>query len=663
MQRASAVRYQLERAQKLYVRGETETASRLVFGSLLLLDQDDATNAALGAAGPTLLQTAHEAARRGDSGRALGLYRLAQSRLPQSQVGDVKHHIAALSAFDQALVSQDALLRSGEEARALLLTALVDPSQPAYYRARDQVLTWLKQSITDDSLNEASDAPLAREKAMEAFRAQRSGAPALISLSLRQGEPRAALTALASVGLEDAVPRALERVIEGAAEGSSQRYIELYHMLDAARRAEDGELGLPRALLDAAVFWAAILAAQNGPGDMDHTLPLAVSLIEFEMGEVAANLMGRAANPELSRQALEFCLSLGLRAILDQGSAGEVDAAERTFAELRPLLLLAEAPAIGRIEPRPATLGRALAEAEIEAGRLVIALPRLEAAFTAAPSPEGGVRLATVLVKVGKSEAALKVLEQSVALAQANGDLYLESVAETELYRLERKLGQTTNARGHLDRALARILTARSLELSVLSRSALERQLAVVLEFYGDSAGRRRAYARAMEASRNIPSELKRTLTEMARSALVERDLPLAREATHYAVEFELPEEDGVYIALWQLLLEGELKVASDGMPQGLLQGAGQLRGWPFHLRQWGLGRLKPSELMLLAQTATQRAEANFYIALQDTSGNREKLLREVIASPTVSLVEASIAESLLVQAPKEPLPAGIIIP
>jgi tetratricopeptide (TPR) repeat protein len=663
MQLASAVRYQLMRAQKLYARGENETAAQLVYGSLLLLRQDDAIDAALADAGPTLLQTAHEAARRGDSGRAFGLYQLAEPRLAPSQIQDVRGHLQALKAFEGALESKDSLVRSGEQARSFLHAALVDPSKAAYTRGQDQVLSWIKESIADDSFNSPDDAPLAREKALEAFRAQRGGAPALISLALRQGEPKSALRALASVGLEDAVPRALERVINRASEGSSERYVELYHMLDAARRAEDGEVGLPRALLDAAVFWSALLAAQNGEGEMDDLLPLAVSLVEFEMGDVAAHLLGRTATENLSRQGLEFCLSLGLRAILDQGAAFEVEAAERTFQELRPLLELAQAPAFARIEPSPATLGRALAEAELVTGRLDSAVPRLEAAFDSAPTPEGGVRFATVLNKVGQTERALKVLERSLALAQASGDLFLESVAETEIYKTYRQLGQRELGRSHLDRALARILTARSLELSVLSRSALERQLALVLEYYGDSAGKRRAYARAIDASRNIPSELKRTLTDMARSALVERDLPLAREATHHALELELPDEDGIYIALWQALLEGELAVASDGMPQELLQAAGDVRGWPYHLRQWGLGKLGPSEILLFAQGEMERAEARFYVGMRERGALREKALKEVSASRTVSLVEASIAEALLRGDAKEPLPAGVIIP
>jgi tetratricopeptide (TPR) repeat protein len=381
------------------------------------------------------------------------------------------------------------------------------------------------------------------------------------------------------------------------------------------------------------------------------------------MGEVSAHVLGQLATPELSKEAMSFCLELGLQAIMGHARVGEIDAAERALSELAPLLEVAKAPKFARIGPSPAALSRVLAESELEAGRLDQALPRLEAAAETSPTAEGWIRLASLKLKLAKPDAALAALDQAVRLAQAGGDLYAESVAETNAYKVLLRMANRDQARVRLGNALQRLLTLRSLDVGILSRAALERQLATILEFYGQHDAVERAYSRALLESRASPVELRQTLIDTARSALMGRNLRMARDATHYALELGLESEDAIYIALWQSLLEQELAAESNGMPLQVFESAKDAEGWSLHLRQWGLGKLSPGELMQSAKKPSERAEADFYEGMRIRGDARSAALARVVSVPTLSLIEANMAEALLHPAEPEPLPQGTILP
>jgi tetratricopeptide (TPR) repeat protein len=404
-------------------------------------------------------------------------------------------------------------------------------------------------------------------------------------------------------------------------------------------------------------------AAQHGEPEPDTFLPFAISLLEFEMGEVAAHVLGQLATAELSKEAMSFCLELGLQAILGHAEVGEIDAAERAFSELAPLLEVLKAPKFAHVGPGPAALSRVLAESELEAGRLDQALPRLEAAAETAPTAEGWIRLASLKLKLDKPEASLAALDQAVRLAQARGDLFAESVAETNAYKVLVRMGNREPARVRLGNALQRLLTLRSLDVGILSRAALERQLATILEYYGQHDAVERAYSRALLQSRASPAELRQTLIDTARSALVGKNLRMARDATHYALELGVESADAIYIALWQSLLEQELSVESNGMPLQVFESAKDATGWALHLRQWGLGRLSPGELMRNAKRPSERAEADFYDGMRASGEARKAALARVVNVPTLSLIEAGIADTLLRPGAPEPLPQGTVLP
>src|SRR5690606_17715952 len=106
-----------------------------------------------------------------------------------------------------------------------------------------------------------------------------------------------------------------------------------------------------------------------------------------------------------------------------------------------------------------------------------------------------------------------------------------------------------------LERALQRALTARAMDLPQVPVTAVERALARTLEDFGKQAAARRAYSRALDASRRNTGELSFTLTEMARSALTTGDVRLSRQATREALDLNVESSELIYIALWQSIV------------------------------------------------------------------------------------------------------------
>jgi tetratricopeptide (TPR) repeat protein len=229
------------------------------------------------------------------------------------------------------------------------------------------------------------------------------------------------------------------------------------------------------------------------------------------------------------------------------------------------------------------------------------------------------LELAAIYRQAGRRDRALEAIDRAVQLAQAEGQLYTEAVAETERFEIEQEQGRLDEAAASLRRALERILTVRSLDLPVLSRAAIERQLARILEHYGDRDGVRRAYERALTESRGVSFELTATLTEMARASVTMADLELGRSALRSGVELGIESEGLLYLALWQLIVERTKSVPSNGLPVQVLEASGDLRGWLRGLRGWGLGRITGPELVRLADTKVEEVEGIFYTAILAT--------------------------------------------
>lgn len=663
---ASVVQFQLRRAEELFSQGHHEAALAVGHGALLLLQKEDAVDAALAQRTGALLPLAHAAARTGDIGRARALYQLTLEFTGDSHLRTtVEQHLENLREFSRATQAPTALLRAGEQADQDLSAAWVNPRQEIYQTAQKSILAWMQLALTQDLPEGGPSTRLERDEAIEAYRAMRSGVPALIALGLRQGEPLAPLAILDAAELSQAIAPGVRLRLEAAGTaGSTEAYLDLFRLFDSVRRETESEANLPPLISEGASFWTTVELYRASPGHLQHAMPLAMSLLDVGMPEVASVILAQNVHRTSAPEALAWSISLLLKGMLELNETNQLAAARQSFLEAAPLLELADEPRFQGIRPEPARVYSLLAALEIRSAHLDRALPLLQQAVERLPSADLLLRLAHVYRQQGNTTAAREVLHQAITAAGQAGDLLQEGMAEEFLFQLERAEGKQTEAAAALRRALERALTVRALDLSVVSEAAVERFVARLSEHYGNSRAVRRAYDRARVASRSTPSELEITLIDMSRSALTTGDVHLARAATRAAYDSNLSPDQSVYIALWQKLTERRKQTPSDGLATELLSQTTQVSGWIASLRQYGLGQLSVTELLDAAQTLPERTEAEFYQALAESSEKQGgELLRKVAESPALDLIEVKMARDWNHADQPFPLPSDLTLP
>jgi hypothetical protein len=662
---AGVVQYQLSRAEALFREGFGREAEDVVTGALLLLRHDDELLSATRGQEKALFEAAHAAARQGDAGRARALYELAL-RVAESPVimADAKDHLQALSDFVESTQGTTDLERIGEQTRNALARAVVDPSAGAYLDARDGIVRWMQAALASPAGEMQPTTRAERELALEGYRAIRTGAPALIALSSRQGSPASALSTLESANLDRALPPGLYALINDAhRKNNPEAWLELFRQIEGMREAEGGsETRLPRYLPDAASFWTAIKLYRSSPGKIEHAMPLAMILVEFGMPEVASSLLSQNASGDTGDQALSWSLALVLRGLLELSRTDQLHAARRSYKEAAKLLDLTNARP--RQRPGSAEAESLMAALETRHGYAERALPLLESSSRQIQSPETLLRLAQLQAQQGQLPKATRTILTAVDLAQKSGDLLMEARAEEALFRAHRAAGDRNRASAALDRALARTLVLRQMEVSTVETATLERQLARLLEYYGRTREMRQAYQRALDASRSSALEIEITLTDMARAALTTGDLNLGRRATQSALDFGLPPENSIYIALWQQILEQRTGANADGLSREVLTRAGKARGWLDSLRKFGLGEIAAADLDALARSIPEKAEAQFYraLSLPHAKLSRDKLA-PIAESGALDLIEVRIAQDLILAEQPFELPQEVRLP
>lgn len=658
---AGIVQYQLERADKLFSSGHVAQAEDVVTGALLLLRHDDELLSATRGRGSALLFAATVAARSGDAGRARALYELAQEVTTDDKVlGDIREHLKAITSWNASTAGATALEQAGQGARQALARSVVDPRAERYLDARSQIIDWMQAALRHSSAEVDPSSSEERELALESYRAVRTGAPAMIALNLRQGTPASAISALEDADLERALPPGVRALLSSASEQNDpDAWLELFRQLEGLRTEGPSETQLPRYLADGASLWAAIGLYRASEGGVDNAMPLSMILVEFGMPEVASVILADNCSAETTDEALAWSISLVLRGLLELSSSDQLLAARRSFAEAGPLFQLAQRD--GYRGPSPARAYMLMAALETRYGHVPRALPLLESSVSMEQSAGVYLRLAQLQFQQKETKAALSSVKRAVDLAQNSGDLLLESEAEEVQFRFLRSMGELADAEQALERALSRVLVLRNMDVSLQRAAPVERQLASILGYYGRETDVRSAYDRALEASGSDLLELEVTLTDMARAALTLGDVRLARLATQSAIDFGLPAENLIYIALWQQLLESRSSTTRDGLSREVLSRAEKARGWLGTLRKFGLGEIPQEQLSAAASGIPERAEADFYQALSGPQG--DSALNEIAASPAVDLIEVRIAQDLVAEAPVFELPEDVVLP
>lgn len=661
---AGVVQYQLTRAAKLFERGYSVEGEDAVTGALLLLRHDDELLSATRGQGEALLQAAHAAARSGDGGRAQALYELTLRVHEDPAVkADVQQHLEALDAFRIANQGKSALERIGEQTREDLARSVVDPSSDTYLKAKSGLVRWMHAAVSSRALEDGGEAMTAEQRdiALEAYRAFRTGAPAMIALNLRQGTPAAAVTALEDAQLGAALQPGIKALLEATTKSdSAEAWMTLFRQFDDQRNQPEPEASFPRYVTDAAAFWAAVSLYRASPGPIEHAMPLGMTLVEFGMPEVASSLLSQNSDAETSADALSWSVTLVLRGLLELSRTDQLEAARRSYSAAKPLFQRAETlPPEG---PHPARAQALMAALETRHGFAKRALPLLQNSVKLHAEPGTELRLSRLFEQAAKPKEALRHASRAVEIAQESGDLLNEARAEETLFRLFCAQDDTKRAAAALERALRRILVLRDMELPTVSEASVERQLGSILEYYGATHEVQSAYRRALVASRTSYAEIEITLTDMARAGLTLGDFKMTAEAVKSALDKGLPAENAVYIALWHQLALGRNKKPNDGLSHQVFSQALDATGWLHTLKGFGLGEVKASDLTKHARRIPEKTEARFYQAMSSGHAVDRKTLLSVADSPAVDLIEVRIASDLTI--PDDfALPSDIVLP
>jgi hypothetical protein len=651
------VRRQFARAADRFAAGHPKAGLAALTGALYLMRAGEFRPEMLAGASAALSDGAAEVARVGNEGRSLALYDMLITLLPSgAESQGVRAHLAAIAHWEALTQSSGPMQQAGAAEREAVDRSLFDPTHRALDQARDKTLAWLKNALDYDSAELPIRTMSDRDEAIEAYRAIRAGGATLVALYLRHGDAQGALDAIDKADLTRVIPPGLRDRLERAAQDDDPNaWADLYHLFAGAEQTEQPDTGLDAGLAAAGAWGAAVGLYRSGPSSLASAMPLAVQLLRYGMAEAAPIVLSDALGSAPRPAEVSAAMTLVLRAVISENAIDQNAAAERTYRAAAPIMALAESRRLrGEVNPSPARLRYVMGALDAQAGELTGALPLLRAAVRDEPSMSALNLIAAIERQQNDDADALKSLARVSAIARAAHLPVAEADALLSAFSIHRELKQDDEARQALSKALARALEARKLARTAAEQSRAERELARVLENYGDERGARRATLRAYEAARSDRNELTATVLDAARRALTHRDLQEGRDAVQRALDANLGDEDLVYAALWLRLLERQLHVSGDGLAEQAFDSVEDASGWPAKLKSWARGKLTNQELLAAARGRSQDTEAAFYTAMSDEVSGKQQAalpkLEQVAQSPAIDLIEVSIARDLLAE-------------
>jgi cellulose synthase operon protein C len=670
---AGVVQRQLDRSGRRFDAGYRGDALTSVRGAILLVRAGEARDTMWQNGSRALEAAANEIARSGNEGQAYALYSLLlRSRAKPEVVKGTRQHMQAIDAFDSHDRNHGPVETVGKLQRVAAHRALLDPSTETLKAASAAALAWIRAAMHSDVTERFAEANFDREEAVEAFRAIRSGAATIAALYLRHGDPQGALEFLEQNDLGRVVPTALRGRLERAANGGDvQAFGDLFRLFEAATEADEPETAIDADIAAGAAFGIAVELYRRAPENSSATGMLAALMIEYGMAEAVPHLLIPAIGNNPSPDALGYAIELVEQGLTSLGRVSEVEGARRLLADSAPLLKLAGQPRLqSRFQSKVARVRFLLGAIETREGNLVQAQALLKQAASGQSQLETWSLLSQVERQLGDYTAAIGSLARLIEVCREKAILLSESEALATLYELELQLGHVQAANSALDLALRRALDARQSARTPVEQSRAERALARVLELFGSHSSAVRALGRAIDAARADSGQYTASVLETSRMALTHEDINGAKLAVREAKRGGLMPEDEVYIGTWLRILERQKHEAGDGTVEEALGNLDDVSMWPAKLRAWTLGQIDAKALADFASTPSQRTEALFYRAMQSRiDGNvaeTQRLLEQVVRSPSVELVELTIARDMLRAAanhtpPK--LPTDVTVP
>jgi cellulose synthase operon protein C len=670
---AGVVEQQLHRAARRFETAHRAEGLAAVRGALLLVRAGESRDSMWKDGSFALEAAANEVARGGNEGQAYALYSLLlRSQAKTTALEEARRHLEAIRTFNGHSQDHGPVESAGKLQRIATHRALLDPSKESLDLASTATLNWLRTALHSDVTERFAEASFDREEAVEAFRAIRSGAATIVAIFLRHGDPLAALEFLEQNDLSRVTPAPLRDRLEHAAMGGDVRaFSDLFRLFESAMESDEPETAIDSDIAAGAAFGVAVELYRRAPESVAAAGPLSTLLVEYGMSDAVPYLLVPALGKSPSGDALAFSLEVIGHALAAYGQMSEVDGARQLYMASRPIISMAEQPRhLPRFQTKVAQLRFLLGAIETREGNLVQAQTLLQQAAISQSNLETWSLLAQVERQLGNIPAALGSLARQIEVSREKANLNAESEALVNIYELEQQQGQTQAAANALERALRRALDARKSARTPPEQSRAERTLARVLELFGDRSGAGRALNRALDAARSDAGQFAASVLEASRMALTCGDLSAAKMAVREAKTGGLQAEDEVYVGTWLRIIERQKREVGDGTVEDALANLDEISMWPSRLRAWTLGQIEARSLSDSAVTQSQRTEALFYRAMQSRiEGNTSEfgqLLEQVVKSPSVELIELTIARDLLratVPQPLPKLPADVALP
>lgn len=671
---------QMARAAKRFDIHSQQRGVAAVTGALYLAHTGDANPGAFGPSAAVALDAAtREFAARGDEGRSRAAYDLLLQVAPDAERADIRAHLQALDEWTRTAVAQGGPIASaGALERVAVRRRLLEPTESAVADAVQATVTWVQRAVSLRDKFRRTRVQPDREEGTEAWRALETGPLVLASIYLRDADAAGAVAALERSQLRELLeserPQFAAALEAAAQDRSIARLIDLLAQLRPLTGREsgrdEGEFDEDRDLFGAAAFGVASECYRLDPTVPQVAFSLVIALDELGMAESAPALVFDAVRAHPDAPVASQALGLSLAAMAREEEAGDPEAARRTFRAAQPLLsLVGQRGLSASLRPSPARVRAAMGEIELREGRIEQARALLQA--SADEEVAGGVLLALARIewRDGQTRSALGHLRAALSAEDTQHDSALRGEVLLMISDVTRENGDVAGARTPLAEALKELVQSRNLQ-DADGLARVERVLARVLDRFGAVQPAQRALERAYEAAPGDKHQAAQTIELLIGRAFVRGEVGPARDGLQLAVAADLDTDDLVYFALWVRLLERQMHLTTDGMPDRVFSSTPDDGRWITTLARFGEGKLKGDELIARAATPIQKYEALFYAAMDrrvsgDTKGG-DDLLRQVVAGTGLELAEVTLARDILDPTGAQiggPLPPDVSIP
>jgi tetratricopeptide (TPR) repeat protein len=677
---------QMTRAAERFRARQPDRGLAAVSGALFLLHIGEVSEGLFGPQGVEALQGAsRELALKGDEGRARATYDLLLRIAPPADKPDIVAHLGALDRWTKDAVGSGGPLESlGGLERAAVHRRMLEPSADALDDAAKTTSEWIRRAVDlRDRFRQGLVKP-SQQEGTEAWRALEAGPGVLAAIYLRDADAPGALAALEHTQIGKTSARdlieqehqPLATALEMAAqEPDVQHCVELLRQLRplAGREAtneEDADVPEDRDAFGSAAFSLASLCYRLDPSVPEVALALGVALEELGMSEATPAVLAEATRAHPQPRLLGEALGLSLDAIAREEDAGNPQAARRAFRAAQPLLSLAsEGGVAGKVHPSPARVRAVMGEIELREGRIDEAKNLLKTSTDEEKSGAVLLSLARIEWRDKATQGALDHLREALSAPDSGHDPALRGEILLTLSDVMHDKGDLEAARTPLHDALVELIQSRNVP-GPDARARVERVLARVLDRFGASQPAERALERAYAAAPGDKRQATQTIELLIGRAFVRGDIAAAREGLQRALSADLDDDDLVYFALWVRLLERQLHVSSDGVPDKVFVSVRDESRWVATLAHFGAGKVRGDDLMTRAASPIQKYEALFYAAMDhratgDTKGG-DDLLRQVVAGTGLELSEVTLARDMLDPSKSQiggPLPPDVSVP